>query len=67
MINTDELRAEMARKRISGRKLAPKLNMTDTTFYAKMKKGIFGSDEIEGMITELGMNREKAIEIFFAD
>ena len=65
MINTDELRAEMARKRVSGRKLAPKLDMTDTTFYAKMKKGVFGSDEIEKMVAELDIDKARAVEIFF--
>lgn len=41
------------------------LNITPKTFYAKMKKGVFGSNEIEIMIKELHI--EKPVEIFFAN
>jgi len=65
MVNINELRGYIAKKGISQRQLAPKINMTETTFYAKMKKGVFGSDEIEGMISELDMSPKEAAWIFF--
>lgn len=66
MINTNELRGEIAKKGTSQRKLAKAIGVTDTTFYKKMKKGVFGSDEIEKIINELEIDRARAIEIFFA-
>lgn len=65
MINTDELRGYIAKMGTSQRQLAPKLGMTETTFYKKMKQGIFGSDEIEKMIFELKMPYTVAARIFF--
>ena len=44
--------------------VAKMLNITPKTFYMRMKKGIFGSDEIQIMIDELHI--EKPMEIFFA-
>ena len=38
--------------------------MTEKTFYAKMKKGVFGTDEVDQMIALLGI--ENPAEIFFA-
>lgn len=66
MINTDELRGEIAKKGTSQRKLAKAIGVTDTTFYKKMKKGVFGSDEIEKIVNELEIDKARAIEIFFA-
>jgi predicted XRE-type DNA-binding protein len=65
MVNVDELRGYIVKKGMSQRRLAPKLGMTETTFYNKMKIGIFGSDEIENMISELDMPYEDASRIFF--
>ncbi len=64
MINTQELRGILARNGYSQRKMAKTLGMTEKTFYAKMKKGVFDSDEIMEMISILQI--EQPAEIFFA-
>lgn len=63
MINTKELKAEIARNGLSQNKIAKQLGITPKTFYEKMKKGIFKSDEMEKMIEIL--NLKNPCEIFF--
>jgi len=67
MINTDKLKGIIAEKGTSQRQLAIKLGMTEKTFYTKMKNGVFGSDEIDGIVKYLGMRHEEAISIFFVN
>lgn len=51
MINTDELRGIFAKHHMSQARVATDvLDITPKTMYDKMKKGVFGSDEIEKMI-----------------
>ena len=64
MVNTDELRGLIAKNKMSQSDMAKKLNMTPKTFYQRMQKGIFGSDEIQTMIEVLHI--ENPIDIFFA-
>ena len=64
MILTTELRAEIARQGLSQRKMAKMLGISEKTFYEKMKKGIFLSNEMEDMIHIL--NLKNPAEIFFA-
>ena len=64
MILTNELLGKIAAKRMSQQELAKRLEMTPKTFYIKMKKGVFGSDEIEKMVEILDI--ESPWEIFFA-
>lgn len=44
--------------------VAKAIGITPKTFYTKMKSGVFGSDEIEAMISVLKI--DKPMEIFFA-
>lgn len=64
MIKTDELRGEIARNRLSQKDVAKMIGISPKTFYEKMQKGIFGSDEIQIMIDELGI--DDPMKIFFA-
>jgi predicted XRE-type DNA-binding protein len=64
MIKTDELRGIIAKNNLSQAKVAEVLGITPKTFYEKMNRGVFGSDEIEAMIHLLKI--ENPIEIFFA-
>ncbi len=64
MIATEKLRGIIAEQGLSQRQVAKKLGMTEKTFYAKMKKGVFGTDEVDQMIALLGI--ENPAEIFFA-
>jgi transposase len=64
MIRTDELRGIIAKNGKSQRDVATAIGVTEKTFYLKMKKGDFGSDEIEKMIDFLQI--ENPVDIFFA-
>lgn len=63
MIRTDLLRGLIAQRGTSQRKVAHVLGITEKTFYQKMKKGIFSSDEILGMMELLEIT--EPTEIFF--
>lgn len=65
MILTNELRGIIAMRGLSQAKVAESIGITDRTFYTKMKKGVFGSDEIEAMIELLKI--EDPARIFFAN
>lgn len=64
MIKTDELRGVIAKRGTSQRKVAEAIGITEKSFYEKMKRGIFRSDEIEKMVNLLKI--ENPSEIFFA-
>ena len=64
MIRTDELKGIIVKNGMSQRSVAQAIGISEKTFYGKMKKGIFGSDEIEAM-TEL-LNIDNPWDIFFA-
>ncbi len=63
MILTDKLKGKITEAGLSQRQLAKQLGMTEKTFYTKMKKGVFDSDEIESMIILL--NIKEPLDIFF--
>lgn len=64
MIRVDELRGIIAKNKLSQAKVAIMLGIAPKTFYEKMNKGVFGSDEIEEMIRIL--NIDNPMEVFFA-
>ena len=64
MINTAELRGVIAKNGKTQSDVAKMLNITPKTFYIRMRKGVFGSDEIQKMIDELHI--DNPMEIFFA-
>lgn len=63
MINTNELRGIIAKNGKTQSDVAKMIGVTPKTFYMRMKKGVFGSDEIQIMINELKI--ENPLEIFF--
>lgn len=67
MINVNALKGAIAENNLSQRQLAKKLGMTENTFYRKMSKAKFDSDEMNGMIKELRLTKDNAINIFFAN
>lgn len=64
MIRTDKLIGKIAENGYSQKDMAEAIGVTPKTFYDKMKKGVFGSDEIEVMIDKLSIDDPMAI--FFA-
>lgn len=65
MIDTNELRGIIAKNGKTQSDVAKMLNITPKTFYIRMKKGVFGSDEIQIMIKEL--NIKNPMDIFFVN
>jgi hypothetical protein len=64
MIKTNELRGIFAKNGKSQADVAKILGMAPKTFYGKMQRGVFGSDEIQTMIDEFHI--EDPTSIFFA-
>lgn len=64
MIEVNKLREVIAEKGYSQAEIAYKLGITPKTFYNKMKKGVFLSNEIEAIIDILEL--ENPYDIFFS-
>ena len=64
VVNSNALKGLIVTKGLTKKHVAKKLNMTPKTFSIKLKKGVFGSDEIEKMIDLLDIS--DPVEIFFA-
>lgn len=55
-MNRAKLRGIIAERDMSMREVAKELNMSEKTFYNKMKKGVFGTDEAEAMVALLNIS-----------
>jgi transcriptional regulator with XRE-family HTH domain len=64
MVDANRLKSVIVLNGKTQEDVAKHIGMTPKTFSLKMKKGVFGSDEIEKMIEYL--NIEEPIPIFFA-
>lgn len=64
MVDTQKLRGAIVSAGLTGEEVAKLIGITPKTFYQRMKKRVFGSDEIEVMIDVL--NIEDPMSIFFA-
>ena len=64
MIQTDKLAGLIVERGMSQTSVAKAIGMHPKTFYAKMHKGVFDSDEIQKMISLLSI--EDPLSIFFA-
>ena len=64
MIRTSKLLGIFAEKGVSQRAVAKMLGINEATFYRKMSRGVFDSDEIYAMIAFLDI--ENPADIFFA-
>lgn len=63
-MNRDKLKAAIVEKGKTQMDVANYLGITPKTFYLKMKKGVFGTDEVQKMIELLDI--KNPIEIFLA-
>lgn len=64
MVDSNKLRGCIVANGMTQEEIAKSIGITPKTFYTKMKKGVFGSDEIEMMIEILHI--ENPMAIFFA-
>ena len=64
MIDTNALRGVIAANGLSQQDVAREIGISSKAFYSKMKRGVFGSNEMEAMIDLLSIENPQAI--FFA-
>ena len=64
MVNANELRAEIVRKGYTQKQVAEKMNISSKTLSNKLRKGVFGSDEIEQLMRILEIS--DPVPIFFS-
>lgn len=64
MVNTDKIRGLMAEQKKTGRYMAKALGISANTFSAKMKAGVFNSDEMQKIVDVLSIKDPSPI--FFA-
>ena len=64
MVDTLRLKGIIVENDLTQEKVAHVLDMSPQTFYRKMKKGVFGSDEMDKMIDLLHI--EDPNSVFFA-
>lgn len=65
MIDTNALKGIIVAQGLTQEKVARHIGMNPKTFGRKMKRGVFGSDEMEAMIELLSI--EDPVRIFFAN
>ena len=64
MVDANRLKSAIVLRGKTQEDVAKHIGIAPKTFYLKMKKGVFGSDEIEAMIDYLEI--EEPMPIFFA-
>ena len=65
MIKTNKLKGLIVENGYTQSDIAKAIGISPKTFYEKMKRGVFTSDEIQIMIKKLGIKTPSSI--FFAD
>jgi len=65
VVDKNRLRAEWVKKGLNQSEVANIVGVSPKTFSLKLNRGIFGSDEIEAMITALDI--ADPVSIFFAN
>ena len=63
MVDTNALKGIIVAKGMTQQEVAKEIGISPKTFYNKMQKGIFGSDEMEAMINFLSI--ENPMAVFF--
>ena len=64
MVDVNKLKSIIVLREKTQAEVAKYIGISSKTFYLKMKKGVFGSDEIEKIVEYLDI--EEPIPIFFA-
>ena len=64
MVAVDKLHGIIAERGMTQRQVAQYLGISDKTFYNKMQKGVFGTDEVEELVKLLCI--PNPVDIFLA-
>ena len=67
MVDTEALRKLIAANGETQMSIAYKIGMPYTTYYSKMRRKSFDSDDMYALRKELKMSDKASIKIFFAD
>ena len=68
MVNAMKLKGEIVSHGLTQAQVAEFIGITPKTFTAKLKRGVFNSNEIEGILSCLGIeDKSVALDIFFDD
>lgn len=65
MVNVNKLKGVIVEKGLTQSKMAKKMGISDRTFYNKMRRKVFNSDEIVEMASILSIDKKDVIAIFF--
>lgn len=65
MVNINKLKGLIVEKGFTQSEMAKKMGISDRTFYNKMKRKVFNSDEIVEMASILSIGEKDVIAIFF--
>ena len=65
MLNKNALKAEIVRNGLTQKEVSARLGICEKTFISRMKKGVFGTDEVAVLIKILHITNP--VDIFFAD
>ncbi len=63
-MNRDLLKAEIVKNRLTQKELSKQLGFSEQTFSRKLKRGVFGTDEVEKMINILHISNP--VDIFLS-
>ena len=61
MVDTTKLKSVIVLNNMTQESVAKAIGLTPKTFYGRMKKGVFGSDEIEKLIDLLHIDDPMAV------
>lgn len=64
MVAVNKLRGIIAERGMSQKQVAKQLGISEKTFYNKMQRGVFGTDEVEKMVDFLSI--DNPVEIFLS-
>lgn len=65
MVNINKLKGVIVEKGLTQSEMAKKMGISDRTFYNKMKRRVFNSDEIIEIASILAIGEKDVIAIFF--
>lgn len=66
MVDSNKLRGCLKEHQITQEEISKKIGITPKTFTSRLRSGVFKTDEIDAIINVLGIDKDRAIEIFFA-
>lgn len=67
MVNINKLKAVIVEKGMTQVSVAKAIGMSNRAWFCRMQNGKFDADEMLSIINAIGIDKEMAMDIFFAD